>query len=396
MLSSDQDGVGYFRSLNPHLCLDDPGIKIEIRLLSDMTIPLLDERYLKQFNVICYNKIIPFQDQSKEDLFYDMCKRNGTKIIYDIDDYWVLDHTHLNYKSWKDSKSQEKIESLLKKADAITTTTKIFANRIKELNPNTYVLENAININENQWLIKKEPSEKIRFMWGGGISHQVDLRMVQGSFKKFDKEFLSKTQFYLCGFDLRVKHQDGRMGRDDPKRSQWTLFENLFTNSGMYITNMEHREFLNTYDNTAFGYKEEFKDEWYQRRWTKAILEYGTMYDEADVCLAPLKNNHGFNLMKSQLKIIESGCKKMPIILSKYGPYLIDEVEKNGIGVYVDEDKKDCWYDKMKWFVNNPSAIKEMGEANYEYFLKHFEMSVINKKRAQLYKDVAAGIKSDI
>lgn len=394
-LSSDNDGVGYYRTLNPHICMDDPEIKIELRLLSDMTLPLLDERFLRQFNIIFYNKVIPFAEQAKEELFYDMCKRNNIKIIYDIDDYWVLDSTHLNYKNWKENKSEEKIEDTIKKADCVVTTTRIFANRIKAVNPEVYVLENALNINENQWITKREKSEKVRFIWGGGISHQVDLRLIQDSFKKFENKFLEKSQFYLCGFDLRVKHADGSMGKDDPKRSQWTLFESFITNNGLYVNNMEYREFLNTYNNANFGVNPKFKDEFYQRRWTRAILDYGLMYNEADISLAPLKDNHGFNKMKSQLKLIEAGCHSMPLIMSKSGPYLIDDIENNGLGLYVEERVSD-WYEKMKWFVNNPSAIEDMGQKNREYFLKHFEMSVINKKRAQLYKDVAAGIKSHI
>jgi glycosyltransferase involved in cell wall biosynthesis len=115
------------------------------------------------------------------------------------------------------------------------------------------------------------------------------------------------------------------------------------------------------------------------------------MYNEADISLAPLKNNHMFNYCKSQLKVIESGCHKMPIILSKYGPYTIDDIEGvsdgNRKGFYVDESVGD-WYSKMKWYTKNPNAIIEHGEANHEYFLKNFEMSVVNKKRADFYKEI--------
>lgn len=395
-LNSDQDGVGYFRCLMPHLCLDDPEIKIELRLLSDMSLPLLDERYLKQFQIIFYNKIIPFADPDKEALFYDMCHRNNIKIIYDIDDWYILDNTHLNFKNWRDNGSQQKIEDTIRKADVVVTTTPIFVQDLRLLNPEVYVLENAINMNEHQWITRREPSDKVRFIWGGGISHQVDLRLLQPGFRKFDKKFLDRSEFYLCGYDLRIKHADGRMGKDDPQRSQWTLFENLITNDGKYITDIPHREFLKTYDNTNFGINPiKEAGQWYHRRWTKAILEFGTMYNEADVALAPLKDKHAFNLHKSQLKLIEAGVHGMPVLMSKSGPYLIDDIEKNGLGLYVEEKASD-WDEKMKWMVANPQAVQEMGARNREYFLTHFEMQVVNKKRAQLYKDVAAGIKSHI
>ena len=388
-VNSDFDGVGLWRILMPHICMNDPELKVDVRLLTDSTLPILEERFLSQYNIIFYNKVIPFSDQNKEDYFFDLCKKLNIKIIYDIDDYWVLDNSHLNYKNWKENKSQEKIESVIRRADVVTTTTPIFAERLRQVNKNVFVLENAINKNENQWLSNKVPSDKVRFIWGGGISHQVDLRMLKDSFKKFDKDFLKKSQFYMCGYDLRIKHADGQIGKDDPLYSQWTFFESIFTNDWKYIDTIDYREFLNSHDKTDFGYNEKFKDEWFNRRWTKSILEFGNMYQESDISLAPMKDNHSFNRYKSQLKLIEAGANHNPIIMSKTAPYLIDDIEKNGLGFYVEESKGN-WYEKMKYYVDNPSLIKEQGEANYQYFLEHFEMQVVNKKRADFYKYVAS------
>ena len=57
ILNSDVDGVGYFRLLNPHLCLQDSNIQIDIRLLSDTTLPLLDPNFLSKYQIIVYNKM---------------------------------------------------------------------------------------------------------------------------------------------------------------------------------------------------------------------------------------------------------------------------------------------------------------------------------------------------
>lgn len=391
VLNSDTDGVGYFRMLNPHLCLDDPEIKIDIRLLSDGTLPLLNKNFLKHYNIIVFNKMIPFQDVEKDKIFYSIVKEFSIKLLYDIDDYWILNNSHINYKNWVKNKSSEKIENMLKTADVVTTTTQIFADRIRRLNSNVVVIPNAINITEQQWVPKKILSDKIRFIWGGGISHQVDLKLIKDDFKTFDNNFLNKVQMIMCGYDLRIKMHDGKINKDDQRRSQWGKFESIFNNNGKYIKTMEYREYLNKTDNfnhdDTYGFKEEYLDEFYQRRHTKPILLYGTMYNEADISIAPLKNNHQFNLMKSQLKLIESGAHGIPIIQSNYGPYTIDNIEKNGLGLYVNEGK-DSWAKKMNFYVENPSAIKEHGQANHEYFLKNFEMKVVNQKRIDLYKEV--------
>lgn len=402
-LNSDTDGVGYFRTLMPHLCMKDSEIKIEVRLLSDMTLPLLDPKFLRHYNIIFFNKMIPFSNETHSLKFYQMCREFNIKLVYDIDDYWVLDSTHLNYKNWIKNKSGDKVEEMIKNADVVTTTTEIFANRIRQLNKNVVVLPNAINIKEQQWISNKIKSDRVRFIWGGGISHMVDLRLIQNEFKKFDKEFLNKAQMIMCGYDLRIKSPDGSIKKDQHNRSQWGLFESFFSNSGKYINDVKYREFLKKSDNfdndDNYGYREEFLNNFYQRRHTKPILLYGTMYNEADVGLAPLKSNHNFNLMKSQLKLIEAGVHKIPVIMSNFGPYTLDDVDGRfggtQKGLLVDENKSD-WYEKMKWYVDNPSAIKEHGEANHQYFLENFEMNVVNKKRADLYKHVATQDRNNV
>ena len=82
ILNSDNDGVGFWRLLNPHLCLNDPEIKTEIRMLSDGTLPLLDQNFLRHFNIIFFNKVIPFSDPEKEKLFYWLCENLNIKLIY--------------------------------------------------------------------------------------------------------------------------------------------------------------------------------------------------------------------------------------------------------------------------------------------------------------------------
>jgi len=396
VLNSDTDGVGYFRVLNPHLCLQeqDKDIQIDIRLLSDQTLPLLDRNFMSQYNILMYNKMIPFSDNAKEQFFYGMLKDLNIKIVYDIDDFWKLDHTHINYKNWTKNKSGEKIESVLMKSDVITTTTEIFAEEIRKINPNVIVLPNAVNIKEHQWVHNPTPNpgERLRFIWGGGISHQVDLKLIQNDFKQFDKNFIKKSQMIMCGYDLRIKMGDGGIKKDNKQRSQWGKFESLFSNSGKYINDVDYRDFLRDSDNfdndDTFGYRVQHLDNFYQRRHTKPIGTYGTMYNEADVGLAPLKNNHSFNRMKSQLKLIEAGAHKLPIIMSKTGPYLIDDIENKGLGLYVEEGV-DHWNDKMQWYLDNPSAVKEHGEANHEYFLENFEMKKVNQLRIDLYKNIA-------
>lgn len=396
VLSSDTDGIGMYRNFMPHLTINDPDFDIDIRMLQDGTLNMLDPHFLAQYNIIFYNKAIPFSKPEYYQAFDEIVQKFGIKIVYDIDDYWILNSSHLNYDVWKKTKADEEIVRSLKKADVVTTTTKLFAERIKEENPNVAVMENAVNLEEQQWTFNRRPSDKIRFLWGGGISHMTDLRLLKTSFELFDKDFLKNSQLFMCGYDLRVRTPKGMIQRSDPRTNQWSFFEDIFSNRGKYIINNEHRKYLHSYDDKNYGINEDFINEFYQRRWTRPILNYGHMYNEADVCLAPLKNNSMFNFYKSNLKVIEAGAHHCPIIASDYGPYTIDDIEgkKDGKqkGFLIDETKPKMWYEKMKFYSENPDIVREHGENLYEYVKENLCIKVVGEKRKQLYKKLTDNI----
>jgi len=390
-INSDNDGVGYYRVLNPHSYLNNDDINVEIRLLTDGTLNLAYEPYVSQFDIIFYNKNLSFPKPEMAQIFINIVNKHNIKIVFDIDDFWVLSPTHLNYKQWKESDSVKQVEKMIEIAHHVTTTTSLFADRIKEINPNVHVLSNALETTEYQWNYKnKIPSDKVRFLWGGGISHMPDLRLLKKSFTMFDNDFLEKSQLYLCGFDLRMRTPQGTI-KGSPKDNQWTFFEHIFTNNGRWIKDKTHKDFLNEYNDTNYGIREDVRHEFYQRRWTKPILTYGTMYQEADVVLAPLKNNMLFNKYKSQLKVIEAGIYKLPIIASNYGPYTLD-IEDGKDGFLIDENKPEMWYEKMKWFVDNPNAVIDMGEHLFEKVYKNFGMEAVNKKRFELYEKISSNL----
>ena len=394
VLNSDMDGVGYARLLSPYTCWNDPDIEVDIRLLMDGTLPLHDENFLSQYKIIVFNKSIPFSNPDYKKNFDETIKRLGIKIIFDLDDYWVLSNAHPNYKMWKEQNAQTTVENQISEADAITTTTPFLADKIKAFNSNVHIIPNAVNLKEHQWTSNKKPSDKIRFLWGGGITHLVDLRLLKPSFEKLDKNFLEKAQMYVCGYDLRVNTPQG-MKKDDPKRSTWTFFETIFTNNYKWVRNGQYNSWLMSADDNGrdnYGYKEEFKNEFYQRRWTKPIMLFGTMYNEADVVVTPLKNNNMFNQVKSQLKVVEAGAHHCPIICSNYGPYTIDDIEgkidgkQKGFLIDENTDSQYKWLEHMKFYLDNPDKIKEHGENMFEYVRDNYEVGVVNQKRSELFK----------
>ena len=394
VLNSDCDGVGYHRLLSPYSCFNDPDIQVDIRLFMDSTLPLFDENFLSQYKIIVFNKPIPYPEPRAKEVFDAIIKKHNIKKVYDIDDYWILSNDHPNYRLWKQNNSKSIVEQQLREADAITTTTEILADKIREFNSNILIAPNSVNLKEQQWISNKKPSDKVRFLWGGGITHLVDLRLLKTSFEKLDKSFIKNTQMYMCGFDLRMSTPNGIV-KDNINRSPWTFFESIFTNNYRHILNGKYNAWLRTGDDNGrdnYGINEEFKDEFYQRRFTKPILLYGTMYNDADVVITPLKGHNSFNLVKSQLKIVEAGAHHCPIICSNYGPYTIDDIEgkidgkQKGFLVDEDTDSPLRWKEIMQYYVENPDKIKEHGENLFEHVRDNYEIGITNKKRSELFK----------
>lgn len=388
VISNDVDGVGYYRINSPYLYMNDHDIDIRFLSNNDFSFKF-DENSLKDYNIIIYHKYIPFRIQENKTNFNEIVKKYDIKVIFDIDDYWDLEKTQINYKSWMKNNSPQIVKTQIKEADYVTTTTPILADFIKEINPNVIIFENAINHKESQWIPNKIESNKTRFIWGGGISHQEDLMLLNDTFKNLDKKTLNQMQMYLCGFDLRMRTKDGTYLTGNPSTSRWVQFESIFTNKLKNIKNGEYIYWLRKYtdiERNLYGYNNIFKDEFYQRRWSKPIFTYGKMYNEADVALAPLVDN-AFNSAKSQLKVLEAGIHKLPIIASNVGPYKLDIIDgKNGF--LIDNSNRMEWRNKIKYFIDNPNAVEDMGMALNELILSKYTLERINLKRIEFLKNI--------
>jgi glycosyltransferase involved in cell wall biosynthesis len=92
--------------------------------------------------------------------------------------------------------------------------------------------------------------------------------------------------------------------------------------------------------------------------------------------------------MKSQLKIIEAGFHKKPLIVSEVYPYQLDGISgKNCILVPEKKEHKE-WYEGAKKLIKNPQMRIDMGEALYETVKDKYNLHNVTRKRAQLYKSL--------
>ena len=316
--------------------------------LSEMGMKMEYFHNLKFKDVIEDTRILIFNRTPKIqiDSFLELRKKYGFKIIVDLDDYYELDAKHILGNWWKHLGMSLQIQRNLKEADAVTVTTNRLADKVRHLNPNIHVIPNALPFDSGQFTADKIESEKLRFMWAGGSSHFFDLQELKVPFQKtLNDSHFANCEFIMGGYDQT----------NEASKKVWDKMENSFS--------------LN---NRLRGYR---------RRGTLPINQYMDHYKECDVSIVPLEHN-SFTPFKSNLKILESGCKYAPIITSDTPPYSDEQYN------FFKGSNARTWYDAMRTYAKNPTKVKEDGQALGEYVREKYTLSKVNEYRKQLFENL--------
>ena len=396
VLPSDKTGVSKFRSVDPHVMLQNM-YNDDFHVDIDYEPKLNDPNYWKKYQIVHVHRNIGQIYEHTPQILKNL-KAMGIVTIVDIDDYWLPTMEHPIHSIIVQEKINEKIVANLREADYVTTTTNLFANEIRKVNKNVIVLPNAIDPNEPQFNQKSEESDKIRIGWLGGSSHLHDLKLLDGFVSKIGREHNEKIQYVLCGFDTRgtvteINKQTGQQTQRPikPEETVWMRYEEIFTDNYRNIDE-NYKKFLMEFREGQYPSNIQLP---YQRVWTKPVTSYAMNYSKFDISLAPIKN-HIFNRMKSQLKVIEAGFYKKAIIASEVGPYTIDLKHCLKDGMFVDGNamlvqenrNHGDWSKFIKKLVTNPNLITDMGERLYETVKDTYDLRVVTKTRAEFYKSL--------
>jgi len=395
VIPSDTTGVGRFRSITPHTFLQDKygdDFHVDIEFNPNLN----DLNYFKQYQIIHFHRSIG-HDLDLSMQVIPILNSMGIITICDIDDYWSPTKEHPLYEVIKQQKINEKIMGNLKVSKYVTTTTEIFADEIKKLNPNVEIFPNAIDPSEPQFNEPTLDSDRVRVGWLGGSSHLHDLMLLDGMVSKLSN-IQKDIQYVLCGFDTRgmmteINQQTGEQKKRPikPHETVWYEYEKIVTNN-YSIVSPEYKKHLELFSETQFSGEE---SESYLRVWTKPVTSYARNYSKFDISLAPIKQ-HIFNKVKSQLKVIEAGFYKKALIASDFGPYTIDLKHALQNGEYTDgnallvKDSKNHsdWAKYVKKLVQNPNMRIDMGERLYEHVSQRYDLNMVTKNRAEFYKSI--------
>jgi len=394
VLPSDTSGVGKFRSVDPHVKLQNlypEDFHVDI----DYQPKINDINYWKKYQIVHFHRSFGNIDQCPQ--IIKSLQSLGIILIGDIDDYWLPTKEHPIHTLIIENKMNQRIVDNLKACDYVTTTTEIFSNEIRKFNKNVIVLPNAIDPKEPQFSEPTLPSDKVRVGWLGGSSHLHDLKLLGGMVNKLSP-IQDKLQYYVCGFDIRgsvteINKQTGERTQRPikPEETVWVKYEEIFTDNYKIIS-PEYKIFLDNFKEEDYP---AIQNENYVRVWTRPVESYARNYSNFDISLAPIKN-HIFNRMKSQLKVIEAGFYKKALIASNVGPYTIDlkHAMKNGEftdgnALLVDEVRNHSdWAKNIKKLVDNPNMITDLGERLYETVSQKYDLNIVTKTRAEFYKSL--------
>lgn len=393
VIPSDHYGCGFFRSLQPHQYIQEhfsDKFDIDIRYELPNDIPL--EKFFSEYDIVHIHKNL----DNKCELI-NMIKFVGCKVVVDIDDHWSLGNDHPMSLTAKKEQWHLPVINHLKLADVVTTTTPIFAKEIKKHNKNVYVFPNAIDPNDERFQLNTSKSDKIRFGVICGSSHLKDLELMQGMTAQLSKETLDKMQFVLCGFDTNgtrtIYHKDtGRVERRPilPEETVWYEYEKILTND-YKIVSEDHKRFLH-----MFAKDMNYSDlnEPYRRCWTKDMNNYYKHYENIDVLLVPLKEND-FNLVKSQLKVIEAGFGHKAIIANNVGPYTIDlksmiekggKINEEGNALLIDSSKNHkLWAKYITRLVEDRDMLEKLKNNLHNTVKDTYSLETVCKDRVDLY-----------
>lgn len=265
-----------------------------------------------------------------DDWFFKEQKKYGFKYIIDLDDYWILDKTHYLSKAFIDNKVFERTVNFIKKADFITVTNKQLYFLCRKYNKNVEIVKNALPFGFEQFNSEKTESENIRFGYCGGLSHVHDLNILNNS-----NIANTDIDFTLLGYD-KTREQSEKMFNE-------IIFKNKKAES------------------------------------FKPLDSYMDLYNGIDVSLVPLQRNF-FNICKSNLKILEAGCKGIPVIASKVLPYYNDlDKPKVLFANNVNE-----WVEQINKLKNNRNLVIDLGLDLKEHVEKNYDLIKENEKRRDI------------
>ena len=328
-LSHRNSGCGFHRVVLPMGLMDD--------IEGYVTNLISDEVLNEKWDIFLFNRISMWDNQ-----FQNARDTLGCKIVMDLDDSWILPSNHLNYYDY--ISHAPRIEKNLREVDMVTCTHERLADLIRPFNSNVHVFPNAIPYGEHQFTSTKTESDLLRIFWCGGVTHEGDLEILKNPIQRL-MSYKDKIQMVIGGYD------EG----NQLSKLIWDKMVAYFTSA----KKLPHQIIKGTTPDA-----------------------YMSMYQNADIMVVPLLKSD-WSANKSNLKLLEASCKKIPVICSAVAPYT-DDMDAPVLWVKNQSD----WFKHLNLLINNKQARIDYGEAIHEWGKKKYNLFNINVARRQAFADL--------
>lgn len=221
--------------------------------------------------------------------------------------------------------------------------------------------------------------------------------------KDFYSDYTEKEKISIYPNSLEMNERDAIYKLDFSNSKLFNKDRGIirigWTGSASHWENIKHIEpviinILKKYPNTEFVYTGLFGDLFQD----KELIEQGRIKQVAwaglknwakfnrevnfDIALAPLADNM-FNRAKSNLRVLEYGSARFPVICSPVEPYKCFKDKKEVLFA----TEKEEWQENIEKLINDPKLRKELSQNLYKRVKKDFD---VNKNYKILY-DILAG-----
>jgi glycosyltransferase involved in cell wall biosynthesis len=277
-------------------------------------------------------------------------KKLGKKIVFDNDDTYK-DDTSVKLNAYMSEervkhglkKVNEVVDTFIKEADLVTTSTKFLAEEYKKINPNVVVLPNCIDP-----FLFDEPlrndGDKVRIGITGSVGLSTDLDILFPIFKHYEND----PRVQLVFFSLN----------GEPTKLIKEIYEDEY----------KILESLNV--------------EWHPL--ADAHEYYGVLNElRLDIQIIPRQDNY-FNRCKSNIKFLESSMLEIPVIAQGFADNLSPyQASKNDKDYMLIAHNHDEWIAHIEDLIKDKEKRRETGRKAREYVEENYDI----EKNAHLWED---------
>lgn len=289
-------------------------------------------------------------------------RSKDTILHYDTDDLLTdLYDGHRLQNLYKEKRLDDITKECYQIAHLVSVTQSKFAERVVPFVKGALVImKNKVDFTLPCWNQPKVKTKFVKIGWAGGIHHEEDVKEFERVALRVNaKVGAENVHWGFYGRPPLTKPED---------KWQQEVWDNYVKSLAQGIRNFKVYPSLSTWD-------------------------YGKMYSNMDIAIAPLQMND-FNDSKSQIKVVEAGLYKVPLIASNVGCY--DQHIKNGYNGYLIEPGKGSagFTNKIIKLCKDKKLRNQMGENLYTTIKDEFNIHNSPADRLTLYQDLIETVKN--